>query len=120
MVQNSVPLVSRLAWASPASPGPHQTGERGGCRGALPERTLPEGRSWTIVKWGNSLEEEVGRGCKFGVPYCGGVVGNGIGTGRPRGEYSQCSPLPGSGLPLRGILQPSPLARLLGRWPLLD
>lgn len=58
MVQNSVPLVSRLAWASPASPGPHRTGERGGCRGALPERTLPEGRSWTIVKWGNSLEEE--------------------------------------------------------------
>lgn len=75
MVQNSVPLVSRLARASPASPGPHRTGERGGCRGALPERTLPEGRSWTIVKWGNSLEEEVGRGCKFGVPYCGGGSG---------------------------------------------
>lgn len=71
MVQNSVPLVSRLARASPASLGPHQTGERGGCRGALPERTLPEGRSWTIVKWGNSLEEEVGRGVSLGCHIVG-------------------------------------------------
>lgn len=63
MVQGSAPLVSRLARGCVGL----RTAETGGCQCALVERTLPEGRSWTVVKWGNSLGEEVGWGCKFGV-----------------------------------------------------
>lgn len=57
------------------------------------EQTLLEGRSWVIVKWGNSLGEGIGGCGKFGVPYGGSCVGMEWELAwAALGEHVQCSP----------------------------